>query len=721
MAFVTKYTLNWMDVDGNDWDIAFQEDGWDGAVTALTPGASPCKMTWNGGDKFQPIVGSNLDIQMVHESAIDDLYTEEAQSIKVILTRESVVKWTGFISQGQYFRQFNQPVHYVTVTAADGLGELKNIKFEDDSGDPYYGQEEEAVVIANILLKTGISKLIVDRINIFDANHTTGAAYSPLNQTYLYQEAYWDEQTDERSNCYEVLEAILIKYGATIRTTGSAWHLLRPNSFSQSLTPYRIFTSAGVYDSNDAGDQSIDFDADLFYIYADQELSRIMGVGISEVIQNPPRRQNMFKNGSFDAFTWTGGAADYWTATGSPSYSESADRLKMRSNVAVAGAIPTKYIETSVNIYYPNSININFEWTPVFTGTPTYKNLYLQIYDGTYYLTTAGWQSGVGYYIIGASLLSPGIMKKLSIPIPEQFAYGYDGVFTLRFRIYEFHNENIAASNFFYLDNLRLDVGMDLPETKLHSYTNPVAINQIQSKEIALGDSWRTGLIDDAYFINTYNAGTNFTTLWSITGDPTAAAPLCEVLARQNAEAFRRGIDVLSGTLRSTYTPFGTLGIRDANLVDEYGFVKTFFPTNVTLDTRLSEVNGTWIECPATYTDSELEWASHTCGGDATINGNEIEVNECDVAGPTNFATFDSYTAVEGELVRVVLNLIDDGSSYRPIFYYAEGSQTTNWGLNYYTFYNTAGAKTLFLRNISGSTQTFNFTCTLGIYKITGI
>jgi hypothetical protein len=197
MAYATKYTLTWKDYEDVTWVAYFKEDGFAGDATALTPGATPCVINWNSSDKYQPIVGTHVDFQILYNEA-NELYVEGTTDLSVEITRSTVPVWNGFVSPGQYLWRFNEPKSFVTITANDRLGELKNIKFEDGSGDPYFGQEEQAVVIANILLKTGQTFPIWEAINIFDDNHTTGAGYSCLDQTYIYQEKYWDEQTDER-------------------------------------------------------------------------------------------------------------------------------------------------------------------------------------------------------------------------------------------------------------------------------------------------------------------------------------------------------------------------------------------------------------------------------------------------------------------------------------------------------------------------------------------
>lgn len=721
MAFATKYTLTWSDVNEGPWVVLFEEDGFGGGSTALTPGGTPLMIEWNQTEKYQSIIGSHATFQVKYTTEVDDILSEESQVIRVRAFLAGGVRWAGFVSPGQYFRAFNAPVSFVNIVATDGLGELKDIRFEDGSGDPYWGKQTELAAISNILQKTGLELLMRETINIFDTNHSTALTDSALAQTYFDADAYWDEQTDERSMSYDVLSDILTKYGATIRQSSNFWYVLRPNSYSKDTITHRTFTYLGVFSSNGSFTSFNSIDADHFYIRYDQEITRRIGVGQCEVTQSPPRRSNMFKNGSFDSFTWTGGVPDYWAETGPPTYSEDSDTLKMAS--ANSGSIPTQYIETTINIYYANSISVTFDWTPTYTGAPSFKTLVLQIYSVTdaLYLTNAGWQAPVGYYSIVAGV--SGTEDRATIDLPETitgsgFARGFD----LRFRIYEFFNENVASTNYFNMDNLRLEVDMDLPDNKLHSHDNVAVINKIAQLDMKLGDSWRTdffpsGLIEDAYFVNTYNASTNLTSLWSIVNDPTAGAPIGEVLARQTVEGFRKSLDLIRGTIRAELeTDLAQLAIKDSHFLDDKGYVKRFFPNGITFNTRLNEWNGEWLECPTTYNDQGLDWASHTYTS-AVITANSINIATVSVSG-TDTATSDPYTCIAGEIIRIVVTVTNSGGDL-PNYAFDGDTGELEDGINNLEFIATVGSKTFQINHTDGETAT----CVVSFlfYSLTGI
>jgi len=83
MAFATKYTANYSDLDGNAWSVDFMEDGFGGSETELTAGETPVVIRHNVEDRWQTICGTSADIQLVYDSNIDDLFTTTSQTIKV--------------------------------------------------------------------------------------------------------------------------------------------------------------------------------------------------------------------------------------------------------------------------------------------------------------------------------------------------------------------------------------------------------------------------------------------------------------------------------------------------------------------------------------------------------------------------------------------------------------------------------------------------------------
>jgi len=749
MAFATKYQMTFRDYEDNTWYVYFQEDGFAGSVTEFTPGADPVNINWNASNKYQPIVGSFAHIQMVYESDMDSLYTEESDTIYVIIKKAADTKWEGFLSPGQYVRQFNEAKHYVTFTASDGLGELKNIKFLDDSDDPYFYQQTEISIIADILAKTNISNSILEAVDVFESGYDTAATDSTFLQTYIYTGKYYNEITEESQDCYTVLEEILKKYGATIRQWAEYWRIMRPNAASLDTIRYRIFNSAGAYASNGTlqGYDTIS-SLNMVYLNADAELTKQMGVGSAEISMSPMMRQNMLKNGIFNSWTWSEGNPYYWTNS-SANYNNTADTSAITIGTNEAAAVPANYLHCGMYLWRAKSVRLTLEYKCVYTGTPTHAKVCLgMIVDtGNYFAPSAGtWHtdaypttSNVAYDLIADSKASMTDYETLVVEPtkgPYEATEGGYGQFTyLDIRLYELHNETnpMGGGNYVGYRHIMLEVEYDntAQDKYIYTYDGPNTINNIHKDELKLGDSFIDDVYagagrDDMFFGVTSDAAggsNNETDEWYIRGDnPTVSTeiPIAELYAKQMVEGQHRSLDVLRATFDGGESLINYHGIQDANFTDSYGYNKTFFSKQLTWNIRPVQWFGEWVECPVVYTDEEMEWDSHDCGGDAAMTANSIEINSWTSGGAGYFAYFDSYTAVAGETIRAVITFTDDGSSYLPGFFIDEVSQVREWGVNRYTYYfSTAGVKTF--RLYTSGVQTVNCTAVLDIYSITGI
>jgi len=471
-------------------------------------------------------------------------------------------------------------------------------------------------------------------------------------------------------------------------------------------------------------------------MYGDAELTKLSGVGKCEVIQDPPRRENILKNGTFKDFTWDSSDYYYWTQSGTPAIDNDNDMLKMGSNVSVGDALPTEYIYTTVNLHNPTSITIDFDWTPTYAGTPSHKSLIIGIYDGANYCygsLKSGTLAWAGSGVISVEAGTTAELEHITIELPGTVTGGgFARGMALTIRIYEFYNENAAATNYFHLTNMRLTVESAAPYTKTYSYDNTTTIYQTKEVNLALGDSWRKDYFpassaDDEFWITKYTGSFLTTNEWFIYGhNPTTTTPvkIAELLATQMVEGYPRSIDAIRGTIRTTYTDMSYTALRDSDFVDSYGWTKVFWPVDMDWDCRKKEWYGQWIELPATYTDSTLEWDDHDFGVDGSIDGNEFSVDAFTITAGLEEARFEvTHAAVVGELLRLVIVLTDtsgSSSSDLPTMTLDGDALTVAWGTNYITYVcDDTGTQDLVL---TGEEDDYLYlSCTVDLYYITGI
>ena len=97
MAFNPKYRVTFKDVENVTWHINIEYDPWAGGITELQPGVNPAIIRYICSDKYQTIVGSSLTMNLVYESALDDLFVEADQVVRIRVDNSSDNVWYGFL------------------------------------------------------------------------------------------------------------------------------------------------------------------------------------------------------------------------------------------------------------------------------------------------------------------------------------------------------------------------------------------------------------------------------------------------------------------------------------------------------------------------------------------------------------------------------------------------------------------------------------------------
>lgn len=196
------------------WTIEDQEtlaEGWN--ILTLTAG-------WTGNSKFIFWSYGNTDFEIESFFAI----------------KSSALYWTGYLVADYGEEPYEQPPYPVLLKATDGLDYLKNYQYDDD-GEYYTGRRLESQIILDILGKIGYNSFN-EYINLYENGMNTGVADSPLDQIYIDSELFKD------MNCYEVLEEVLKKYGASIRQWAGQFCLYRPVEFDGATVYGRVFTDS---------------------------------------------------------------------------------------------------------------------------------------------------------------------------------------------------------------------------------------------------------------------------------------------------------------------------------------------------------------------------------------------------------------------------------------------------------------------------------------------
>jgi len=256
-------------------------------------------------DKAAIVRGTSFEFSIREEVDFEflEFYTNSSKKVKIeLLDPSNTVIWVGYNLPQQYQVPYTPAPANVTFTATDGLGLLKNESFT------LTGLNSQLTIIRHCIDKIGISLDYSIAINLFETTHNH--SYTPLAQTYE------DSEVFAGLNCYEVLEAVLIKYNAEITQRRGRWAITRS---ADKKSTRMLYTSAGVYDTTEAAPAVLD----LGYPGAGIEVSPKGSLQMSlepggkqvKIKHEFGRKNSLLINPDFSEFS--AGSFPGWSQTGS--------------------------------------------------------------------------------------------------------------------------------------------------------------------------------------------------------------------------------------------------------------------------------------------------------------------------------------------------------------------------------------------------------------------
>lgn len=245
--FVSEFT----DISGEDWKVK---------IFTTTAGANQ-DLTFNLGpdgfrlsydfdeyDRCKPVIGSRVQITMYQndsevtasDSFYDLLSTEQEGTWRLEIYKDQDVTntlfWAGEILAEQTIIPDEFPHAAISITAVDGLANLKGIKYNND-GIPYVGNIKILEHLHNIIQKLHVSdiwtatdvelKFFEDYIGKEYKDSIGGSQNKQLQNAKLAQSAFYNKDengTPQFYSAYEVLETLALSFNACVfMSEGSIW------------------------------------------------------------------------------------------------------------------------------------------------------------------------------------------------------------------------------------------------------------------------------------------------------------------------------------------------------------------------------------------------------------------------------------------------------------------------------------------------------------------
>ena len=229
MAYAPLYEFNFRSTNGKDIIIRINADGYVGSVISRNIGGAPqLRLEQNGNIK-----GMSLEwpAECVSEDEFATLFTSNPYKYQVNLLIDGTIRWRGFITPELYAAPWIDPPYDVTLTATDGLGELKMHTF------PALGRQTLEAFFATLLGATGLN-LPMKAINT--------ACNDVVDAEYLFPDTTVNLDHMAGKSYYEVLDALLTSLHATIQQSGSEWLLIRETDVTELTDDGKVYDTSGM-------------------------------------------------------------------------------------------------------------------------------------------------------------------------------------------------------------------------------------------------------------------------------------------------------------------------------------------------------------------------------------------------------------------------------------------------------------------------------------------
>lgn len=293
-TFGVKYVAEWNDVNGVPHKVEILERNYAGSSSEVLCSATPSmyRLNSDGEDRDQVIRASEfkLFIEAETESQYIDLYTEDSRFYQLKYYRDSgsgfELKWIGYINPFLYSESYTKAPNGIEVIATDGLANLKDLNFLNESGINFYSRGSALSFISQILKKCDLDLNILSGINLYENSMPQTDADDPLMYTEVNPTIYFDvSEVDEDGNfetedCAYVIENILKEFKASICQANGKWVIYRPEETRDEFD-YREFDSNGVYVSNGTIDP-------IVYLKGATETNRLVWQAQSGVLSMMP-------------------------------------------------------------------------------------------------------------------------------------------------------------------------------------------------------------------------------------------------------------------------------------------------------------------------------------------------------------------------------------------------------------------------------------------------
>ncbi len=271
----TKYYTTITDFSGNTYTVNLKKDGYTGSTSQISAYAlSPLSINYaTDGSKEtdSTICGSDLTFSFrcaeTDNDKFDEVFESNYKEWQVEILKNSTLYWIGWIQPDELSRSYVRPAYFISLSATDGIGDLKNIDYPFSAT---FNKESTISIIKKILDETGIELDIKAQVNLVNEKIST----SLLNGLYLnpYRFITFQSGKIKYTSCYDALNHILEGMYCKLFQSNGFYYIRNKSETVSDLVTYDwdVLTGATTTSHNPV------INIDDYFVHIDSdELSKI--------------------------------------------------------------------------------------------------------------------------------------------------------------------------------------------------------------------------------------------------------------------------------------------------------------------------------------------------------------------------------------------------------------------------------------------------------------
>lgn len=209
------------------------------------------------------------------------------------------IRWTGYVIPQNYIEQYLAPPYPISITATDGIADLAQYDFEDQSGNEFTDDIRLIDILSECLKNTDLQIDLVVGVNRFEQEMDLGL--DPLSQVRVNPKIFY---SDKKYNCLTVIDECLKPFGARILQYRGAWLIY---GIEESVHEFNTFVldSDAQFKSISSVDDLINLDfptqpTRAAFRDVSQTLEIIPAYGVFNFVFNMLQNASLLKSYSFE-------------------------------------------------------------------------------------------------------------------------------------------------------------------------------------------------------------------------------------------------------------------------------------------------------------------------------------------------------------------------------------------------------------------------------------